>query len=107
MQALERNVKRSFLAVKRDYDRVREAFLNQQENIKKLDRNQKVLLEKIAKLEKQLEKEKEQYVGANTTQKVHDPKCVYAKNIKTENRVYFPTVEIAAKQGYNVCTCLK
>jgi hypothetical protein len=47
-----------------------------------------------------------QLAGSTTSKKYHRPDCRYALKIKTENKIFFASVEDAQKQGYLPCkTC--
>jgi len=47
------------------------------------------------------------YVGASTSNIFHKKSCKFAKNIPTENLIFFETKEDAQKQGYRPCKVCK
>ncbi|MFA6461785.1 MAG: hypothetical protein WCV90_05940 [Candidatus Woesearchaeota archaeon] len=60
-----------------------------------------VVIEKIVKEDK-----KPEYVASMLADKVHDSKCVFAKNIKRINKIKFDSRLEALNNGYTVCSCL-
>jgi hypothetical protein len=50
-----------------------------------------------------LPKENGTLMGSITSKKYHRPDCRYALKIKPDNRIYFPSIEDANRQGYLPC----
>lgn len=68
--------------------------------IKKKDMKE-VAVQKVISTEK-----KPELVGSMLADKVHNPKCIFAKNIKKVNKIKFDSKQEAFRQGYTVCSCL-
>jgi len=48
-----------------------------------------------------------EFVGSKISNKYHDPECVWAEEMKRENRVWFETADDAQAAGYEPCpNCL-
>jgi hypothetical protein len=60
-----------------------------------------IVVQKVIKEEK-----KPELVGSMLADKVHDAKCVFARNIKRVNKIKFDSKQEALKNGYVACTCL-
>ncbi len=60
-----------------------------------------IVVEKVIKEEK-----KPEYVASMLADKVHDSKCVFARNIKRTNKIKFDSKQEALRNGYVTCTCL-
>jgi len=60
-----------------------------------------ILVQKVIKEEK-----KPEFVGSMLADKVHDSKCVFARNIKRVNKIKFDSKQEALRNGYVACTCL-
>ena len=45
-------------------------------------------------------------VGSKLSNKVHEDRCVFARNIEKENRIEFPSSKDAFSQGFHKCVCL-
>ncbi|MEK6959871.1 MAG: hypothetical protein AABX47_01745 [Nanoarchaeota archaeon] len=45
-------------------------------------------------------------VGSKLSNKVHEDRCVFARNIERENLVQFPSAKDAFSQGFHKCVCL-
>ena len=45
-------------------------------------------------------------VGSKLSNKVHEDRCVFAKNIDPHNLIQFPTVKHAFAEGFHKCVCL-
>jgi hypothetical protein len=47
------------------------------------------------------------YVGSKNSDKYHLPSCRWAENIKSSNKITFPSSAIARSKGYSPCkTCI-
>lgn len=47
------------------------------------------------------------YVGSKNSDKYHLPSCRWAENIKSSNKITFPSSGIARSKGYSPCkTCI-
>ncbi|MFH0701475.1 MAG: hypothetical protein V2A62_03485 [Candidatus Woesearchaeota archaeon] len=77
--------------------------LNLELQISKVKKNEvkEVIVEKVIKEEK-----KPEFVGSMLADKVHDSKCVFARNIKKTNKIKFDSKQEAFRQGYTICSCL-
>ncbi len=77
--------------------------LNLELQISKVRKNEvkEVIVQKIIKEEK-----KPEFIGSMLADKVHDSKCVFARNIKRTNKIKFDSKQEAFRQGYTICSCL-
>jgi hypothetical protein len=48
-----------------------------------------------------------QYVGSRLSNKYHNPSCYWAKQIHSDNMIYFSSKTDAANQGYVACKVCK
>jgi len=61
---------------------------------------------KPAKKKTTRKKATQKVVSSKTSNKVHDKKCPFAKNIKNSNKVVVGSKSQALNKGYKLCSCL-
>jgi len=117
MKQFEENVIRSFSLAKADittlYSNVR-FILKQLEQLKVENQGLKEMLnrKKVTKVRKASNKKvakksvKKKFIGAKSSNKVHDSKCPFAQNIKPKNKVSFASKVKALNDNYKLCKCL-
>lgn len=94
------------------FDRVKSDILHLYEKIKLLEAENNQLKKDLARKEvktKVLPTKKEEdkvYIGNKTSKKIHASDCPYAKNITSENREIFSTLNDALRKKYVTCSCL-
>ncbi len=45
-------------------------------------------------------------VASRLSNKIHEDRCVFARNIESENRIEFPSAKDAFTHGFQKCVCL-
>ncbi len=112
--AFKQNVAHSFSRAKSDIYNLYEHIQFLYKEIEELKFRNDMLSQKIGVLREfqgqtkvvASPKRKVQYVSSHSSSKVHKNTCVFAKNIKTKNRVTFSNQSEALKKGYTQCACL-
>lgn len=93
------------------FDRVKSDILHLYEKIKLLEVENNNLKKELARKQvaskpRTSSKKDEVFIGHKKSKKVHDSDCPYGKNITSDNRVIFSTLNEALKQRYVRCSCL-
>lgn len=94
------------------FDRVKSDILHLYEKIKLLEAENNQLKKDLARKEVTSSKKKSSksdekvYIGNKTSKKIHASDCPYAKNIVSENREIFSTLNDALRKKYVTCSCL-
>ncbi len=104
MKSIEKNILKSFGLAKSD-------IIQLQNKVIELSRNQRVIVEKLEKLNKPTKKtttkKTKTFVAAKEGKKFHIRECPFAKNIKPKSKVTFKTKNSALNKGYKPCNCIK
>lgn len=104
MKSIEKNILKSFNLAKSD-------IIQLQNKVIELSRNQRILVERLEKLNKPATKttpkRSKTFVAAKEGKKFHIKECPYAKNIIPKSRVVFKTKDSALNKGYKPCNCVK
>jgi hypothetical protein len=104
MKSIEKNILKSFNLAKSD-------IIQLQNKVIDLSRNQKVLVERLEKLnqpvKKTVTKKSKTFVAAKEGKKFHIKECPFAKNIKPKSKLTFKSKNTALNKGYKPCNCVK
>lgn len=112
LRQIKRNTIGSFRLVKDDVIELFRALRELEDKVSSQDTEIVRLYHEISQLKVRLAGKTEtterpvSFTASKVAQKVHKTDCVFAKNIKTENKVRFDSKTEALQEGFAPCACV-
>ena len=109
LKQIKHNTINSFSNIKNDVIGLFRALRELEERVLQQDNELVHLYNEISSLKVSLVKPAKAmtFAASKAAQKLHHTDCVFAKNIKTENKINFDTKTAALESGYNPCVCVE